>query len=350
MTSGYARYARTIERQEQAGKPPWLWAGHSTSEVPSFITEYAGQPEAHVLLHLYRRARGKSYKSMTATDLSLTVRVDKLALKTGLSTRSIERAFVQLESDRRIRRVRKKRSDRRFLASQVTLLDADGQPLQTSPGKYRVCYENDYTSFITMPRVSLEAINAMPLACMKAVYIAAHALASREKRESIFVGKVEWLILSGLAENAFNRGVKQCKSKKLLTYGSGVLTILDPLTGKANARWKNRKERIVHDNPHWEFDLNSISAEEWQYVVESLLGRKFETDSEGWTLRSECPFCRQHKQRFRMNFQQSQFKCDCGQAGRLGQLVMRIKGTNMTAAKEFIKERIAVLQKATITV
>jgi CHC2 zinc finger len=347
--SGYAKYARQIEKEDQAGRPPWLWAGHSTFEFPEFVAEYAGQPEVHVLLHLYRRARGKSYKSMTATDLTLPVRVDKLALKTGLSTRSVERAFARLESDHRISRVRPT-SRGRFLASRITLLDGTGQPLQTSPRQFRVCRENDLTPFVTMPRVSLEAINTMTLASEKAVYIAAHVLASREKRESVHVDKVEWLILSGLAENAFNRGVKQCKAKKILSYGSGVLTILDPLTGKANARWKNRKERIEHDNPHWAFDLNDITAEEWHFVVESLLSRKLETGPDGWTLHTVCPFCT-YKEKFHVNFSKSAYKChECDASGRLGQLVMRVRNVNMDAAKEYIKQHQAELQRMRIEV
>jgi hypothetical protein len=278
----------------------------------------------------------------------LPVRVDKLALKTGLSARSIERAFKRLESDHRISRVRPTTSRNRFLASRITLLDGTGLPLQTSPRQFRVCRENGLTPFITMPKASLEAINAMALASEKAVYISAHALASRQKNECVYVDKVKWLILSGLAENAFNRGVKQCKAKKLLSYGNGVLTLNDPQTGKPNMRWQHNRPRIEHDNPQWAFDLNSVTADQWHYVVEALLDRKLETDSSGWTLRTVCPFCA-YKEKFHVNFSKAAYRChSCDAKGRLGWLVARVKGVNMTAAKEFIKERIAALETVTV--
>jgi hypothetical protein len=347
--SGYAKYAASIGKQEQQGKRPGIWVGYSRFEVPSFITEYGGQAEAHVLLLLYRRAAGTSYNSMTAADLTFTVRQDTLALNTGLTTRSVRNALVQLGKDKHIVRTRRKRSNKTYLASRVTLLDGDGQPLQTSPQHYGVCRENKVKPFITMPKVCLEALHGMTPS-QKGVYIAAHALASREKRESVYVAKEEWQILSGLAENAFNRGVKQCKSKGLLSYSSGVLTINDPQTRKPTQRWQHNRERIEHVNPEWAFDLNDVTAEEWQYVVESLLGRKLETDSSGWTLRTACPFCA-YKEKFHVNFSKAAYRChSCDAKGRLGWLVGLVKNVNMDAAKEYIKERIAELQRMRIEV
>src|SRR6266404_4119019 len=110
--SGYVRYARNIEKELQAGKPPWMWAGFGVFEVPEFITEYAGEAPAHVALLLYDRAAGMSYNSMTRTDLTFaavcedTLAVDQQTRKPRLSVRSVERAFVKLEKDKRIVRTR----------------------------------------------------------------------------------------------------------------------------------------------------------------------------------------------------------------------------------------------------
>ena len=343
----FAKYAARVEAENQSGKPTGIWVGYSKFEIPEYVIQYEGQGVAHVLCLLFHRASGKSYHSTSEHDLALTVREDSLALKSGLSTRSIERALAQLESDRRIRRVRRKHPSGRFLASRITLLDDSAQALQTSPQRYGLCRANDLRPFITMPRACLDVLSGMTPS-QKATYISALALASREKRESVFVDKPEWFICSRLGENAFGAAVAHCKRRKLLTYSNGVLTLNDPQTGRRTERWKHGAEWVEHIDPEWDFDLNEVTAEQWHYTLESLLSRKFEINPDGWTLRSECPFCF-YKERFHANFTKAAYRChSCDAKGRLGQLVARIKNVNMTAAKEFIKEHIEALQKVTV--
>jgi len=78
----------------------------------------------------------------------------------------------------------------------------------------------------------------------------------------------------------FNIGVKECKSKKLLTYKRGTLTLHDPVTGKPSGRVGGRVE---HENPRWKFDLNAVNAETWRATVERLVKRSFIVGSTGWT-------------------------------------------------------------------
>jgi len=210
-----------------------LWIGFSRFEVPEGVTKYAGKVAAHVLLLLYQSASGKSFYSATESELSFVAVEDHLAKKTGLTTRSIQLAFTQLESDGRIRRLRRTRPDGTFRTSVFTLLDSSGSPLQTSPYKYGVCRQND-VPFVTIPKASLDAINKMKLASQKAVYLSALALVHQHKKESgISVDRNEWQKLSGLGESkyAFSSGLAYLKAEKLVTYRKGILTVNDPRKG-----------------------------------------------------------------------------------------------------------------------
>jgi len=309
-----------------------LWIDFSRFEVPEGVTQYAGKVAAHVLLLLYQRASGKSIYSGSQRDLSFKVSEEsehRLAKKIGLTTRSIQLAFTQLEFDGRIRRLRKTRPDGTFDTSVLTLLDSSGEPLQTSPYKYGVCRQNN-VPFITFTKRSLDAINKMKLPSAKAVYIAALALVHRNKTEGgISVDRKEWQSLSGLGESkyAFSSGLAYLKAEKLVTYRKQMLTVNDPRTGEPADRSDNPKPWIDHGpGTNWkDGDLDDVPAEDFQRFVEAMLGRKFEVGEDGWTLRSECPFCH-YKRRFRMNFAWSQCICDCGKRGRLVKLVSEVKG------------------------
>jgi hypothetical protein len=327
-----------------------LWIGFSRFEVPEVVTDYAGKVAAHVLLLLYQRASGKSIYSSSERDLSFVVSEDWLAKKTGLTTRSIQLAFAQLESDGRIRKRRRTYPDGTVRTSVVlTLLDSSGSPLQTTPYEYGVCRKNDLP-FITFTKRSLDAINKMKLPSAKAVYIAALALVHRNKKEGgISVDRKEWQQLSGLGESkyAFKSGLAYLKAEKLVTYRKQMLTVNDPRTGEPADRSDNPKPRIDHGpGTNWkDGNLDDVPAEDFQRFVEAMLGRKFEVGEDGWTLRSECPFCN-YKKRFRMNFTWSQFICDCGKRGRLVPLVSEVKGIPqsevITLLRESMKPREAI--------
>jgi hypothetical protein len=342
----FAKYKANIDVQIHEGKPDGIWIRYSNFEVPEYVTWYAGQAPGHILLVLYHRAESHGLSD----HISLKVKENSVAEETGLKPRTVRHAFAQLKRDQRIRReARHDKSDGTFLASAVTLLNDSGEPL-TRPQKWGVCRSNEIRPFITFPVACLDEINDMALASQKATYISALALVSQQKQESVYVQKDKWQELSGLGRNAFNSGVAFCKRKKLLSYSGEVLTVFDPKTHKPNERWKHPRKWIDHVDTKWKYDLNDVPAERWQNFLENMLGRKFEVGADGWTLRSECPFCREHKQRFRMNFQQSQFKCDCGQRGRLGQLIERLKKIPMSEVIALLKQSMEseALQRVTV--
>ncbi len=328
----FAKYAAS-----EAGKPEGLFAGYPIFEVPQYVADYKGQVPAVILLDLYNRACGESNKSHTEREITFSVRLDNLALKTGLSTRSIKRGVARLRKDKRIAlSERPRRSDGRYLAYEVTLLDNSGSPLQTSPGEYRVCWWNEIRPFITVPRGWLGSVNKMKLPSQLAVYLTALDFVSQQKRQSAYVEVEQWRQRAGLGErkNAFDAGVSYCQRKGLLTYKGGeVLTVNNPKTPPRG--WTD------HVNPQWKFDLDTVPAEVWQQVIETMLGRKFEVGADGWCLRSECPFCHDHKERFHLSFEKSAFRCHiCGKRGRLGQLISQLKNIPMSAVKDLLKQSI----------
>lgn len=230
-----------------------------------------------------------------------------------------------------------------------------GEVLQTDPGQYGLLSSNssdERFSFITIPKSSLDAINRMELACEKSVYIAALALVSKARNEVVAVDRQLWQQLAHLGRNAFGRGFKRCKNKKLFSYKRGILTLHDPLTGAPSERWRSPQVWIDHDNPKWKYDLNKITPEQWHAVVEKLLHQTF-PDVDGWTPTEKevhCPFCKQYGE-FSVNFNVSGYRCHgCGEKGRLGQLVKQVRGTNMDAAKQFIQETIENMNEKEILV
>jgi hypothetical protein len=320
----FARYKASLDVQIHQGKPEGVvWFDYPRFEVPSYVLDYSGQSPAHILLVLYKRA--ESYE--LSDRISLKVREDTVAEETGLKPRTVRYAFARLEADRRIRRVRTKRSDGRFLASRVELLDGEGQTLSTAPRRdngveYGVCSHNQLP-FITVPKECLDAINEMKLASQKSVYFSALSLVSQDKQESVYVQKDKWQELSGLDRNAFNSGVAYCKREKLLRYSGEVLSVFDPVERAPNVRWKNPKPRIDHGpDTKWKFRFASVPAEVWRMEIEKLLGHGIEIGKDGWSLRYDCPFCHDHKPRFHVNFEKTRYTCHlCKRRGRLGELI-----------------------------
>ena len=131
--------------------------------------------------------------------------------------------------------------------------------------------------------------------------------------------------------------MKECIANGLLTYRRYVLTL--------NAT-STPKDRIEHEHPKWKFDLNLVTAEQWQKVCEALLHRTFIGGDSGWshaTRESLCPFCTEPRS-FSVNFKEAKYKCydeQCQSYGRLGQLVQRVLRVQMSEAKEYIKAQIA---------
>ena len=328
------------------GKPSGIFSGFSTFQCPVTLLQYAGNPAVHLALLLYVQGAGTSYRSSeTGADVSFLATIKRKAEVSGLSPRAVRSGFHRLEKDGYISlRMNRKTDAGRFRARRVFLLNPEtGERLSTDPGSYGLLSSNasdEYFSFITVPRASLEAIHIMKHASEKAVYLAALCLVSKACDEVVFVERLLWRQLSHLGKNAFDRGVRYCISRKFLSYRKHVLTVNDPQTGKPTERWKNAGVRIEHENTHWKFDLNTVTPEEWQTVVEKLLHESFAGD--GWRHGKDiaCPFCGE-RDVFAVNFSLSGFTCHgCREKGKLGQLVQRVRGTNMGAAKVFIQETI----------
>ncbi len=335
-------------RLASGGKPSGIWTGFSTFQSPVTLLQYAGNPAMHLALLLYVQGAGVSYRSSeTGADVSFLATIKRKAEVSGLSPRAVRSGFKRLEKDGSISlRMSGKTDAGRFRARRVFLLNPQtGERLSTDPGHYGLLSSNasdEHFHFVTVPRVALEAIHTMKHASEKAVYLAALCLVSKARDESVFVERSLWRQLSYLGENAFNRGVRYCIGRKLLSYRKHILTVNDPQTSKPTERWKNKGVRIDHENTHWKFDLNTVTPEEWHGVVQKAMQQTI-SFFDGWRTVKElgCPYCGEQG-KFSLSFSDSGFRCHACQQGhgKLGQLVQHVRGTNMDAAKVFIQETI----------
>jgi hypothetical protein len=317
-----------------------FWSGHSRYQIPARILGYKGKAEALVLSYLYERANTVSFFSSKAVFIEVKVREQILAKRTGLSVRAVETAIISLEVDRAIRVYRNKDKITGLVCTgvYVPLHSQTAEPLLCCPNDYGVCEKNFDKPYITAPKQTRTLLVQMN-ASGRQVYLSALAMASKRVSTSFGVSRENWKTESLLGRNAFDRGVKECAAKGLLTYRRYVLTL------NATSR---PKDRIEHENPRWKFDLNTVTAEGWQKVCEALLKRKFIVADSGWshaTRESLCPFCTESRS-FRLNFKDSKYLCNndkCGRFGRMGQLVQRVlRVTQMSQAKQFIQ---AVIEK-----
>jgi DNA-binding MarR family transcriptional regulator len=331
------------QQEREAKETDGFWFGHSRFQIPLRVLGYRGKAESLILAYLYERASSISFYSKDAVLIEIKVKEEQIAKRTGLSVWAVSKGINALEADGAIRvsRYRDVLTHQVKTSVYVLLHSETREPLACSPNTYGVCHENRDRPYITAPKEAREKMVQMNPSGRQ-VYLAALALASVRVITSFGVRREEWKAESLLGRNAFDRGVKECVAKALLSYRRYTLTLNDPRTGKPSTRTVGR---IEHANPTWEFDFKTVTPEQWQRVCAALLKREFIVGDSGWshaTRESLCPFCKEARC-FRLNFQESKYQCHhCENHGRLGQLVQRVlRVTQMQKAKEFIKAVIA---------
>lgn len=339
---------QTLEKKQQE---QGFWTGHSLFQLPSRVLDYKGSAECLVLTYFFERANSISFYSQSAVVIEIHVQQKTVAERTGLDEDTVSRAVNSLEADQAIQVCRRRdpKTKQIKLSIYILLHSETKNPLMSTPGTFGVCHQNLERPFISAPKETRPQLMQMKPGG-RAVYLAALALASSRVSTSFGMRRDEWKSESRLGRNAFDRGLKECLKRKLLTYKKYVLTLNDPVTGAPSNRGAH--EFIRHENPQWKFDLNTVTADQWQQIVQELLKRDFLINSNGWTwTRREilCPFCRTERS-FTVNFQTGQYRChaaQCGDkaAGRLGQLVARVLRVPMNAAKEYIRSRVGDVGK-----
>jgi len=311
----------------------------------------------HIGLHLYALGAGVSYRSHeSGYDVGIRVKMktkakdSKAENTTNLSLRAVVSGFNQLEADGCIQR----RKEKGYRLKIIYLLDPQTRKrLQTHPMSYGLFSSNaeeECFSFITLPRDCLKAIDQMKHASEKGIYLAALALASKERNEIVAVDRSLWQKLANVSKNTFTAKLKTLIRKKLLSYRRGVLILHDPMTGKPSERWRNEREFIYHENAKWAFDLNGVKPEEWHTVLEKAL-RQTIPFFNGWQTVKDfgCPFCGAVG-KFSLSFDDAGFRCRACRDGhgKLGQLVKHALGADWNATKDYIKETIQAAALATI--
>jgi len=322
-----------------------FWVGHSLIQLPFRILEYTGRSEVMVLTYLYERASSISFYSKSEVFLEIHVSQQTIAKRTGLSENAVSSAVVELEADNAIRVERRRDpvTKQIRLSVYVLLHSQNESPLTSTPGVFGVCRQNLDLPYISAPKETRSQLSQMTPGG-RAVYLSALALASKRIETRFGLLRDEWKSASRLGKNAFWRGLRECEKRGLLSYQKQVLTLNDPGTGAPSR--KQAHDRVVHQNPKWKFDLNSVTPEQWERVVTDLLHHEFIIGSDGWSRTQRgvlCPFCKADRS-FAVNFLTCQYLCHqkCGERshGRLGQLVQRVLRVNMGAAKEYIKQRL----------
>src|SRR6267154_281854 len=145
-------------QQEYEGKPKGLWIGHSRFQCPSFVLNFAGGSAARLLVALYQRAQGESYRSRTVYSLSFKALSNTLEGITGMSKRQVQRSGLALERKKMLSRKRTQSgSTGQFRANHVTLLNPNGRPWDTAPGKPGLLSENNFHDFMTIPKDAIDS-------------------------------------------------------------------------------------------------------------------------------------------------------------------------------------------------
>jgi hypothetical protein len=326
-----------------------LWIGHSRYQLSNRVLNYKGKAEAMVLVYLYERAEGFSFYSHDPVVIKIEVKEETIATRTGLNRSNVSRSLIPLEADGAIKVSRERDPLTHQIVTSVYLLlhSQTGNPLLSSPGIWGVCHQNFDRPYIVAPKETREKLKVMTPSGRQ-VYLTALSLASKNVQMSFRIGREEWKAEARLGRNAFDRGVKECVAKKLLTYSRYTLTLHDPKTGEPSKREKH--EFIRHEDAKYKFDYRNVTAAQFQRVIQRLLNREFTVNASGWTHTrpdNVCPFCKEGRS-FSVNFTEQKYKCHhCERYGKLGHLVQQVKRYPKWAhVKQYIREVIDVTKTA----
>lgn len=333
---------KVVGRNRGTEEKSAFWVGHSRFQVSKRVLDYRGKAEALVLVYLYQRAEHFSFYSDKPIVIEIPVREEMIAEKTGLNRDTVSQAIISLEADSAIKVSRRRDPITKQVVTSVYLVlhGQTGGPLLSSPGIWGVCEQNLDIPYIVAPKETLGHLKSMtPTA--RHIYLCSLRLASREYALSFRVNRDEWRAETRLGRNAFDRGVKECAKKKLLSYDRYVLTLHDPRTGEPSQR--QRHEFVRHEDARYRgLDFRDITAAEWQRVIQRLLQREFTISESGWThTRPDniCPFCKEGRS-FTVNFNVQRFKCHaCQHGGKLGQLVQqRLREPKWARVRQYVRE------------
>jgi hypothetical protein len=318
-----------------------LWVGHSRYQITDRVLNYRGNAEALVLVYLFERAEGFSFYSHDPVVIKLQVKEETIASRTGLDRSNVSRSLIPLEHDGviKVSRERDPITGKKVTSVYLLLHSQTGNPLLTSPGLWGICYENFDRPYFVAPKETREKLRVMTPSGRQ-VYLASLSLTSKNGKLSFGISRDAWRAESRLGRNSFDRGVKECVKRKLLSYERYVLTLHDPKTGEPSKREK--RGFIQHEDAKYKFDYRNITAAQWQRVIQRLLHREFTVGPSGWThTRPDniCPFCKEGRS-FTVNFTEQRFKCHhCKRGGKLGQLVQQVQRAPRWAhVRQYVRE------------
>jgi len=348
--SDFITTLQTMQEEKERRERKAFWNGHSVFQAPYQVVGFKGTAPALVLLYLYERAGSVPFHCEQAGIIELKIKEETISSRTGLVRKSVSAAIGVLEEAGciRVERSQSKVTGRMRVSVYLLLHPQTKQPLMARRKEFGICHSNGFElPYLTIPKESREILcQLVPVG--RAVYIVTLALASKRMLTSFGVTRDELKIESRLGKNGFNRGLKQCKGKKLFTFKRGTLTLHDAATGEPSQRQNHPREWVKHENPNWRFDLDKVTSAQWERTITYLMKREFIVGADGWTRTQRgiiCPFCKDERC-FSVNFTTCQYICheNCGDysKGRLGQLVKRVLRVSMDETKQFIQAHMDV--------
>jgi len=146
------------------------------------------------------------------------------------------------------------------------------------------------------------------------------------------VTKAEWMLRSGLERCAFNRGLKYCKRRSLLTYAANVLTVNDAHTGKPTEQWNETGTWDGEPSPTWEVNFDDISDDQWSQLLRAEFG-DFDLG---------CPQCGVIKG---FGIEVPVFNCfNCGTKGTLADFIKQHHGFSWKETRQHIAAKLESLE------
>jgi len=353
LIAGSAEVEKRRSELRSAGKPKGIWKRYSKMQAFRAIRSLRGRASVSVYLYLLNLAGSRSTNSHTVRDLALKIKVETIALRTGLNERTVRRAMSELEG-KFIARTAGQRADTIWFLNP----DSPGEMLQTSPGNWDLISAQGINSYITFPKDSLPVIYTLNVSATD-VYVQVLELVTLLDDEVIWISR----------KKVSQSGLKRCATKKLLRYSRhGCVEAFDPKTRKPSERWKNPKgfKYAPYEVQDGDFSLDNVSPEIRAALVAEHLGIIIENPTScDWFPNLTCPFEDCGQATFAISFTRDAYKChSCGYQymnhkrlkkardanmltaerlelgqGKLCKLVSRVKGIPMDEAIALFRDR-----------
>jgi len=292
-------------------------------------------------------------------EKELTIKVSHRVLenRVGISSSSITRATRKLVAMGLVKsRQGRTKGKKKIAVTSYTLLDPSTREPMLKSFKYGgVCFVNDVTPFMTLPKAYLNPVGpfkSLSKVARRALF-AALVMVSERGSLKLYMRQLKWQERSGVRSRThFSDAVEELELQGLLHYSDGLLEVYDPMLREPVPTWRRQqgeelKQRIneamvLKGKKRYPIDYEAVTPEQWQAIVEEVMRRSFVVKGSDWTTAIECPFETHRKPYFSVNFQLGCYRCykcadgtDHGK-GKLARLVRLLLKCSVREVHEII--------------